>query len=246
MSLLLLPQHVEPTLGVAWTLGHEMLFYVAFGVLIMSRAAGVGLFAVWGCFIAAVTLLAPSHDLPWMNTDLLTGFVGSSYNLEFGLGIAVAILARRYRAPFPLALVAAGLTGLLLAGGAEDANKIIYLGRVGQALFGVSSALLLLGLVSAERSGALRAGRFLVFLGAASYSIYLVHVPVMMGVGGLKMLPPWIAVPALTAIGIGAGVVLHVTVERPMLRVLSGLPVGHPIGRWGGRWFPGKWLGVVR
>lgn len=47
-SLLLIPHNQEPVLGVAWTLEHEMLFYLAFGVAILSRRlGGVLYFAAW-------------------------------------------------------------------------------------------------------------------------------------------------------------------------------------------------------
>jgi exopolysaccharide production protein ExoZ len=222
MSLLLMPQHIEPTLGVAWTLQHEMLFYVAFGLLILSKKAGVVAFTVWACFIVAQLPAVPS-GLPWAHTDLLTGFVGSSYNLEFGLGIAVAVLVVRYRVRFPTVLAAIGVMGLLLTCTAEDADRIMYLGQVGRALFGTSSALVVLGLASAERAGSLRAGRFLVFIGSASYAIYLIHVPVLFSVGSLavvKLLPAWAGVAVLAMTGVGAGAVLHAMVERPVQRAL--------------------------
>ncbi|HEY3849311.1 MAG TPA: acyltransferase [Acetobacteraceae bacterium] len=230
MSLLLLPQHIEPTLGVAWTLQHEMLFYVAFAILILHRGIGIGVFAVWACFAALQLFSAPS-ELPWAPTELLTGFVGSSYNLQFGLGIAVA-LPWRYRPPFPQVLAAAGAAGLLLTAAAEHASQIVYLGQAGQALFGMSSALVILGLAAAERHGNLRAGRFLVFIGSASYAIYLIHVPVLIGLcsaTGLKLMPPWISVIVLAMAGTGAGVALHMAIERPMLHVLRSL--AYDIGR---------------
>jgi len=220
-SLLLWPQHLEPTLGVAWTLEHEMLFYLTFGLLILHRTIGMILFAGWTCFIVGELPFAPS-TLPWANADLLTGFVGSSYNLQFGLGIAAAMLAQRFRTPFPLLLTATGVTGLLLACAAEDAELIGYMGQPERALLGLSSALVILGLAAAERSGRLRANRFLVFIGAASYAIYLIHVPVEFAVSSLiaSLLPAWLNVSVLALIGIGGGALLHAVAEKPLLRAL--------------------------
>ncbi len=224
MSLLLLPQHAEPTLGVAWTLHHEVLFYVAFAILILHRRIGAGVFVVWAFFVVLQLFSTPS-ELPWAPADLLTGFVGSSYNLQFGLGIAVA-LSSRYRPPFPRVLIVAGVAGLLCTAAAEHADRIVYLGQAGQTLFGMSSALVILGLAAAERHGNLRTGRFLMFVGAASYAVYLIHVPVLIGLcsaTGLKLMPPWISVVVLAAAGTGAGAALHAAIERPMLHALRSL-----------------------
>ena len=222
-SLLLIPQHVQPVLGVAWTLEHEMLFYLAFGLLILNRAVGMSAFAVWACFILITIPLNPT-DSPWAHADLLTGFLGSSYNLEFGLGIAVAMVARHYHVPCPSMLAAIGVTGLLFTGAAEDAGRISYLGQPARALFGISSALAVWGLAAAERAGGLRAGRFLVLIGSASYAIYLIHLPLLIGAGSfvaVKLLPVWIGVGALAALGMAGGLFFHVTVEKPLLRVLA-------------------------
>ena len=222
-SLLLIPQHLEPILGVAWTLEHEMLFYLAFGLVILNRAVGVSAFAVWACFIFAAipwTTIGSS----WAHADLLTDFLGSSYNLEFGLGIAIAMVAGRYQVPCPAMLAAIGMTGLVLTGAAEDTGKISYLGQAARASFGISSALAIWGLAAAERAGGLRAGRFLMLMGSASYAIYLIHVPLLMGAGALaavKLLPVWIAVAALAAFGMAGGLLFHVAVERPLVQFLA-------------------------
>ncbi|MBV9249107.1 MAG: acyltransferase [Acetobacteraceae bacterium] len=224
-SLLLVPQHAEPILGVAWTLQHEMLFYLTFGVLILNRAFGIIAFAVWACFVLAVMPWAPT-DSPWTHTDLLTGFVGSSYNLEFGLGIAVAMVTKRFQVPRPSMLSALGVTGLLLAGAAENAGQISYLGHTARAMFGVSSALAIWGLAASERAGGVRAGRFLVVMGSASYATYLVHVPILNGASSfavVKLLPAGIRVVALAAVAMASGLLFHAAVERPLLHFLRRL-----------------------
>lgn len=224
-SLLLLPQHEAPILGVAWTLSHELLFYGIFGLLILNKSAGAIAFAIWLSFIAVMVPLAP-FELPWAHANLLTGFVGSSYNLQFGLGVAVAVLVAKDLVPCPTVLAAVGVAGVLLTSAAEDSNKIAYLGQTGQALFGGSAALVVAGLAAAERSGTLRAGRLLVLVGSASYSIYLVHVPVLTitaSVAVVQVLPVWFDVAVLTAVGMAAGLALHLVVERPVLRSLREL-----------------------
>jgi exopolysaccharide production protein ExoZ len=106
-SLLLFPQHTDPVLAVARSLQHEMLFSLAFGLLILHRAVGVTLLAAWACFIVATTASAPAV-LPWAPANLLRDFIGSSSNLEFAFSLAVAVLARRGRERRPCPLSRSG------------------------------------------------------------------------------------------------------------------------------------------
>jgi exopolysaccharide production protein ExoZ len=222
-SLLLAPQHHEPVLGVAWTLEHEILFYAIFGLLILHRMIGMIVLIAWLSFVVVMMPFETRSDLPWAPADLMTGFVGSSYNLEFGLGMIVAFLVINDRVPFPRTVFATGVTGLLVTGAAETMGTIDYLGQAGRASFGLSAAMVIGGIVAAERAGTLRAGRCLVFVGSASYSIYLIHVPMMMAMTSLVVirgLPLWISGVALMLIGVGSGLALHAAVEGPGLRLL--------------------------
>lgn len=224
-SLLLLPQHAAPVLGAAWTLSHEMLFYAAFGLAILHRGAGIGLLAVWAGCILVLLPWAPTTP-PWAPADLLRGFILSSYNLQFALGVGVAGIVPRLPHARPAPLVALGVAGLALTGIAEAAGRVAYLGEVGRALYGLSAGLLIWGLVGAERRGR-RAGRLVVALGDASYAIYLVHAPLVMAavsLGGVTALPRWAGVALLGAIGLGGGVILHGAVERPVLLRLGSRP----------------------
>ncbi len=86
---------------------------------------------------------------------------------------------------------------------------------------------MLIGLVEAERRGKLHVGPALVVLGAASYSIYLVH-PIAIGVtihafalaGIMKLLPGWGAMLLGASAGLSAGLLLYQYVERPLTIVV--------------------------
>jgi exopolysaccharide production protein ExoZ len=224
-SFSLVPQHQETLIGAAWTLGHEMLFYLMFALLIRHRGIGTAAMLGWLGWCIVATIQLPFDDAPWAPADLLSGFVGTSYHLQFGAGIVVAALVAREWVPAPRTLAVVGAVGFVLTAAAEDAGAIAYLGQLGRLLFGVSAMLVVGGLASAERRGLTRAGRAVVFLGAASYSVYLVHVPAMMMLGGWiarAPLPGWIGMSLLSVGGTAAGLVLHVVMERPALRALRG------------------------
>jgi peptidoglycan/LPS O-acetylase OafA/YrhL len=151
-------------LGVAWTLVYEVFFYALFGVFIVNRRAGVLLFLAWTAGMIAY---------PWLSNEL-SPFVFNNLNLRFVAGICVALLLARWSIPFPRLVAGAGAAVFLGFGMAES-----YAGPLSpwtQALgFTLGSALMVAGLVQAERDRSAQPPRWLVDLGNASYSIYLVH-----------------------------------------------------------------------
>ncbi len=223
-SFLFLPQGREPLLGVGWTLEHEMLFYVAFGIAVVWRRLGL-LLAV----IAGLLALAG----PWLPRSIVLDYLACSYHVHFLLGILVALLVERGPVPAPRTIALAGAAAFLLAGAAEDTGLLAHAGYASQACFGLASAAVLTGLVAAERRGMLRVAPALVVVGAASYSIYLIHA-IAIGVtshalataGIMKLLPGWGAMVLGVSAGLGAGLLLYQYVERPLTVALQRLKPG--------------------
>ncbi len=231
MSLALLPQHSPPLLGVAWTLQHEMLFYLIFGLLIINCRLGTAAFAAWLLLSILVAICGSLDRWPWAPASLLTGFLGSSYHLQFALGMTVSLPALQRRLRYPRLTVCAGAGVFLLAWAAENAGQITYLGQAGRFLFGLSAAAMLAGAVTAEHRGLLKAHQTAVFLGGASYAVYLIHVPIMAvlaRLGHRTTMPGWALMLLISTGSILFGVALHVVVERPILRYLRQLGSGQP------------------
>ncbi len=221
-SVLLLPQSRPPLIGVAWTLEHEMLFYLAFSSLIIGRRLGAIVFIGWTCLIVAVTVVRPSNEL------LL--FVGSSYHFQFFMGVAAghAVLNRSISRPQHLAL--AGALGFFLVGMIENAGLIIWAGVASQLLFGATAACIVFGLAVAEKKGQLRVDPFSVFLGDASYVLYLTHTitigltaRVLMIAGVVKLLADWIVLIIVVASAVIVACLIHAFIERPLASVLAKL-----------------------
>lgn len=86
------------------------------------------------------------------------------------------------------------------------------------------SAVLLVGLVSAGVGATLLASRPLLALGAASYSLYLWHLPLL--VGCALVFAPRIGIEAATAVGVAVTAVItwlsYSLVEAPVQRVIRG------------------------
>jgi peptidoglycan/LPS O-acetylase OafA/YrhL len=151
-------------LTISWTLVHEIFFYVLFGLLILNKRLGLAIFLAWG---GCVLAFACFDNFPWT-------FLFSAANVRFLAGMGVALTVRRWRIPAPRVLAVLGVA-VFLATGYLDAYhppRALYEQTIGYTL---GSVLILAGVVEAERSGLLRPPGWLVYLGDASYSIYLVH-----------------------------------------------------------------------
>lgn len=139
----------SPALPVAWTLQHEMLFYVLAGIFFYLRRPLAGVMA-WAALIV----------LQW-----LTGLFGAEasriilnpINLEFVVGMCLAALYEIR--PFPEIPI----------------------------------------------------GKTLSFLGGASYSIYLAHVPVLAVAYRLGL-----GFATSVILAVGAALLYHIAVERPL------------------------------
>lgn len=230
-TVLLLPQlGGVRMLPVAWTLSYELMFYLAFGLLFLLPARfAVPVLGAWAVAVAAVLL---AGHVPANRFALLA--VGP-FILEFLAGAAVAWCAGPLsgRRAAGLAVAAAVWCGIGSAV-AFDPDPLRLAGRVGARMlvFGASSALLVFAAVGWERGGGRLGWRWLGRMGDASYSIYLVHGPVLLlvhytamrvgwGHGRLSHVA-WLA--AMLTAGVGGGLLLHRFVERPLLRLVERRP----------------------
>ncbi|WP_336976699.1 acyltransferase [Brevundimonas nasdae] len=214
-----------PALGPGWTLCFEMLFYAGFGLAMAGgRRVGWGLVGAYAAMLAAGLVVAAP----------VLRFWGAPIILEFLLGVGIAWMWRS--APRRLGLWAVGLAvlgfglGLVFGyGGIDDVRALNdpWNGLRRAAVWGLPSALLVFGVVRMERTDREpgRLSRAAAFMGDASYSIYLVHVLVIRALGRLfesgMVALPGDAVVGLTVIAsLAAGAVVHVWIERPMLKIL--------------------------
>lgn len=240
VTLLLLPQHRSPLLGVSWTLQHEMLFYLLFGLAILNRRLGCAILTCWLLLIVG-GMIWGAHGFPWAPTSLLWDFIASPYHLQFLLGIAVAAAVLADRVPLPRTLLAVGIVGITTTAALEDLDRIEYLGAIGGVLFGGFSACAIAGMAAAERKGMLSVGAMPLLFGEASYAIYLVHfqaialmAALLIGSGFIHVMPGWLLMLALAIGGGVAGIAVHVVAERPILRWLRSVwklhrPANDPI-----------------
>ncbi|MEO7247341.1 MAG: acyltransferase [Novosphingobium sp.] len=201
-SITLLPLDADPALTVAWTLKHEILFYLVFGISYFGGFLRVGL-ALWGLAIAAAQFTAWKHHVP---LELI--------NLEFFAGIAVAVA---YQRGWTLRWVWLGAPAVWFCWILTGCNREF------SVLVGLGFAFLLPPLMALENAGKLSVSPTLVFLGAASYAICLVHNPVISAVARLIPFGGWAFVIIAVAAGTAGGTGYYWLIER---RILAWRPAG--------------------
>lgn len=230
-SLFLFPEYADPIVGVAWTLKHEMLFYLMFLTLIVQRHLGILLFALWAAVIA-------SWPLGLLPDNFTFEFLASPFNMEFFMGMGVAYLVLNSRVPSPRLLALLGTCAFFAAGMMENAGIIqTRANMLSETLFGASASMTLLGLAAAEIAGKLPASKNASFLGEASYSIYLIHVSiigwtahVLQIAGVIKAIPGWAAMLCVAVSALGIAFLLYDFVERRVLAWLNNFGLNHIYG----------------
>ena len=198
----------QPVVAVAWTLWYEVRFYLLFGLAILQPLLGRLAFLAW---------------LGW-------GF--NAYKLAFVLGVLAAVSARRFGGSRAAAGCAGilGLAGFVTAAGLEDYAGFAAITLV--PFYAAAAALLVFALAGWEEHWTVRVPRALRILGAASYSIYLVHYTVQVLL--MHWNPTFInaARPVhfiertywiYVAVPVAAGLAYHYAVERNVIRLTNGV-----------------------
>jgi peptidoglycan/LPS O-acetylase OafA/YrhL len=201
-----------------WTMPYEMFFYAVFAVaLLLSRARAVLAVTLFFAALAVIGLIVPlPYPFAGWCDPLMLDFC-------FGMGIALAYRAG-WRMPFWLSClcVIAALAAYVASGfggGPHVAWRVVE--------WGVPSAILLAGIVLSRAQPAPgRLARAVAFLGAASYSLYLVH-PLVLPIPRRILrhfvdIPqsPWIFAAVLLVAAVVAAILCYLLFERPLTRAL--------------------------
>jgi len=212
-SFLLIPEAQPPVVGVAWTLCHEMMFYAVFATLIYSRPVGISVVGIWALFVALGIFVPQSQTF--------LHFLEDPYHIEFALGALAAYLARSYPVRIAPILAGLGIVAFLVVGLKFNDLSIEHK-FIGRLMYGLSSTLIIYGLAVWETRGNVGYPRWASYMGAASYSIYLIHTFLLgwMGKVVARIIVPGSA-PDLLYFLVAAGAVvggcaMYQFVERPL------------------------------
>ncbi|MES2817988.1 MAG: acyltransferase [Pseudomonadota bacterium] len=226
-SLLMLPQVGLPILFVGWTLEHEIVFYAT--VFLVAR------FLTRDWLVPVMVLLAILAFGKWLlrqstGLDFWDFHVFSLYMAQFAMGACLYRFWSTSTYDGWLLPSLIGLVLLLVAVLFAESGSINQEQPVRVLAFGGAYAMLLLTLLNREKR-VRAAGKMplkrdgLVWIGDASYSIYLSH-PFALGCFG-KLFPYLtLSQVSATVVVVGAGMVIllvglltHFLIEKPIIEV---------------------------
>ena len=209
-----------PVLILGWTINFEMLFYAVFALgLLLPRRVGLGVIggviALLG--LAGLVFVPPGPFAFWCNPIVF----------EFLMGIGLAWARQRGVTWPPAVAVAAVLAGVALMVLAMRTGFADRLWLARPLWMGVPAALFCAAAAFVREKAApgplLRAA---MFGGDASFAIYLSHPFTLTAVAalwrftGIVQPAAYLAVAAAASIAVAA--VLHVVLERPLVKRLNG------------------------
>ena len=176
LSLLLIPQNDKPILDVGWTLINELYFYFLFSIAIWLKPKhSKPILSIW----LFVTLLHFCKIVKFPDSFLLLNLVFGNMNLEFVLGCLAAYIVIKYNNKlgkyrwilFGIANLGYVILAMLVAWRNMDFERI--------TTFAVLAAMLIIAATSIDLKDSPKIPYLLIFLGDASYSIFLTHGPLI-------------------------------------------------------------------
>lgn len=218
-SFLFIPSYdakgwLQPIIGPGWTLNYEMLFYLcfAFTIWLGRRLALVKVSAIVGALFLLGQL--SSHNA-------LHDFLGNPIMFEFLFGamIGFAAVSGRFAPTHGLVWLGGAIASLVILAllGFGEEERLIY--------YGLPAVMIFIGVLALETS--VRWPGFAIFIGNASYSIYLIHILIVYRIAKIGLFEKvgfgkWsgiVASSAATIIAVAAGLLFFLFVERPLLRL---------------------------
>jgi peptidoglycan/LPS O-acetylase OafA/YrhL len=218
----------------AWTLTFEVYFYAvtALSMLFFPKRIYAGLLG-WFATIGVVAVLVTVFGL-----NIPLNYVFAPILLEFLLGMGVAVLIERGESRFRWLALCLGVTWLFIGSVPLQADggraALSYLLRL--ACWGFPAALIVYGAAAFELGQSHVMPAWLQYLGNASFSIYLWHAVIFIGIAAVFDRLGWVGVVnrsflalVMGLIGLGVGLLSYHFLEKPLLRGLGKRFLGRAV-----------------
>ena len=220
VSLFLLPQNDKPILDVGWTLIYELFFYLLFSIAIWFKPKySVPILSSW----LFVTMLHYLKVVDFGGEAFLLNIVFGNMNLEFVLGCLAGYVVIKFGTKISknrwilFGVANLGYVALLVL---TAVNKL-EIDRM--STFGVLAALLIVGSASIDLNDSPKVPKILTYLGDASYSIFLLHSPIVSATTKLlqkanlgKYYDGFFAPSLVALITVVAGCIFYSLIEKPL------------------------------
>jgi len=217
LSLFLIPQMHPQYIGVAWTLSHEILFYIIFAFLLIRKSIGIVIFSIWQILVL-FSILEPSLK----ESSYILSFLFSTYNILFLIGLIAAHLSdklinlRNNSSSFMFCNIFFILIAFVdrYTSASYDLTLLMY---------GLSSFLIIINSRNHKLNNYFKSKSILLLLGNASFSIYLIHSYIILILSKiitklhLEGTPDLIMYFSIVTISIVGGIILYSYIEKPLL-----------------------------
>lgn len=224
-ALLILPTNENPWLTAEWTLRHEMLFYTLFIIAIWKPKIGFPILIVWG--------LASLYDVfTDFKSDILA-FYFARIHLLFLFGIGASYMYIHKKITMPRTSLIAGIAIFATTWTLNYYNGD-WSDDYFEVFYGLGAALIIMGSARLEQLYEVKLPKFLLFLGTASYSIYLAHFPFVSAMCKIVLMlgdripfgnvGKFIIVAAVAFVG---SIAFYLWIEKPMMA---------KVNKWTDRW----------
>lgn len=217
-AFLVYPVPTQEVLDVEWTLRHEVAFYLVFAFLLLNVYLGCAVLFSWFllCFL-------PTPVLPqWL------GVIFAEVNILFLLGSGVYFFIRHFGHRVGRSVLwFSALLWVLAIYFAYETDANVH-GRSSIYIFGLPSAVAVVGAVLYAPPVNWRLSGLMGRLGDASYAIYLVHFPVIsvlckISVRFADFFPQEVWFVLIFFVSVFVGYLFHAFVERPIIRWASSV-----------------------
>ena len=230
-TYLLLPNH-NMVNGVSWSLTNELFFYILFTLALVIPKKKYTLLLLW-LYLLFLLLVPATFILCGDNSNRFAGLLIFPMNIEFLLGIIVVLFLERFPKNWCKPFLIAGIACFIIA--AIFYNNGLFLFNNGYdrvLMFGLPSFLIIFSLVKYEVVNNIIINRLFIKLGDASYSIYLLHLPLVAAFFKIAIKLPitnnfllTLLSIALLAIICFTGMLIYKKIEQPLIKWLNKMLV---------------------